>query len=58
LDLKAEGIEALTVNGTSVTEVRWNNGQVFLPGVVEGKNSVYIRYQCKYSNDGLGLHWF
>ena len=60
LDFNNKSIDSLTINGTKIDSVQWNNLFITLPAATLKleKNCVEIVFSCNYANDGSGLHSF
>ena len=56
LDFKGKSIDYVSINDNA-QEILYENYRLSLPSLIIGRNSVCIKFQGLYSNDGLGLHY-
>jgi aminopeptidase N len=57
IDLTAERVSQLTLNGTAIPLSAFDGDRIALPGLAS-ENELTVRAQCSYSRTGEGLHWF
>lgn len=57
IDLVAERVDAVTLNGRSIDTLAYVDSRIPLDGL-ESQNTLVVDARCKYTRDGTGLHRF
>ena len=57
IDLVAEGVDALTLNGVALDPALHDDHRIALDGLAEF-NTLIVDARCRYTRDGTGLHRF
>ena len=58
LDLVADEVSSITLNGAPVAADAYTGARILLRDVVIGQNTVVVEARCSYSRTGEGLHRF
>jgi aminopeptidase N len=57
LDFKGKEVVSIEVN-SEPKDIFYVNYKLTIPGLTQGQNKAVVRFNNKYSNDGLGLHYY